>query len=81
MAFRYLQSNEIPKELIEATCYLAYTFKTEGQLHYIDKGETAMTIGPVSVTYNRRKNYVRYPEVDALLEYLTTSGGISKRVR
>jgi len=81
LAFRYIQVNEIPKELIEATCYLAYMFKTEGALEYIDKGEKSVGYGPVQITYNRRKGYVNYPVVNALLKYLTGNEAIAKRVR
>jgi hypothetical protein len=81
LAFRYIQANEIPKELIEATCYLAYTFKTEGALEYINKGEKRANIGPVSMYYDHRKGYIDYPVVNALFRYLTMDSVRAERVR
>jgi hypothetical protein len=74
MQNRLIAINEIPREIIDSCCYLAYEAK-QGSLNLIDEGVKIRSIGPMSTIYNHNENYKSYPYVDKLLGmFLITSG-------
>ena len=71
-----IYSNEIPSEIIDASCYLAYQNKINN-LWPIDEGVSSRSLGPVSTNYKRFEGFKSFPYIDTLLsKYLSSMPGI-----
>ena len=71
-----IDSDEIPVEIVDACCYLAYQNKLNN-LWPIDGGVSSRSIGPVSTNYKRYEGFKSFPYVDTLLsKYLSNMPGI-----
>ena len=71
-----IDSDEIPVEIVDACCYLAYQNKLNN-LWPIDGGVSSRSIGPVSTSYKRYEGFKSFPYVDTLLsKYLSSMPGI-----
>lgn len=68
-------SDEIPKTLINACCYLA---SQSARLNAVSEGVSSESFGPVSKTYNGRG--VQFPLVDQYLKELLVPGNTLVRV-
>jgi hypothetical protein len=79
MAFRQILNNEIPREIIKATIYLANEAKN-GSLIVTDTGVKDESIGPLRTSYSRFAGFKRYPFVEQLFRYMITSGTTVMRV-
>lgn len=74
-----IDSDEIPTELINATCFLATEAKN-GNLNRADYGIKSESIGPVSKTYRDTSDSVQFPVVDKYLRSFIISGAQMVRV-
>ena len=78
MAYRIIKQDEIPHEVIEATCYLAYEAK-RGSLITVDEGVIQRSFGPVSSTFSKGEGNKNYPYINRLFRFLVTSSvGMSR---
>jgi hypothetical protein len=68
----YISAGTIPKEIINATCYLAAQCKT-GVLSTVDNGVKSESYGPVSVTYSKTSGR-EFTAVDKMLKNLLLFG-------
>ncbi len=72
LAFRMIAVDEIPVEVIKATCYLAYEAK-QGLLFLANEKVRSRSYGPVSTSYSTHEGDRSYPFVDSLFRYLVSS--------
>jgi len=71
-----VDSDEVPQDIIDAACYLAYQHKI-GNLWPIDEGVSSRSLGPVSTNYKRYEGFKSFPYIDSLLsKYLSSMPGI-----
>lgn len=74
-----IKSDYIPKEIVDATCYMAAQAK-QGSLQVTTTGIKSERYGSVSVTYTGRAGAKTYLEADKILKWLIKSGVTSQRV-
>jgi len=74
-----IDSDTVPTEIINATCYLARQVK-DGDLNSVDDGVKSISYGPVSKTYLKGSNSTEYPAVRKLLRCFLISGNQLQRV-
>ena len=75
----YYDDDEIPLDLIRATCYLAAQI-TNNPLNQVDNNIRSISIGPVSKSFAGNSSNVKYREADKLLKKLVLSGNQLVRV-
>ena len=75
----YYENDEIPCEIVEATCYLAAKV-SEGELNATTNNLRSYTIGPVSKTFSGSSNVTEYTIIDKLLKHLIVHGNDIVRV-
>jgi len=73
----YIESGTIPKDVINATCYLAAQCKS-GVLNTVDEGVRSKSYGPVSVTYSKTGGR-EFPVADKMLKNLLLFGNQLQR--
>ncbi|MGD8305153.1 MAG: hypothetical protein PVF17_00735 [Ignavibacteria bacterium] len=79
MSSNTIDSNEIPQQIIDATCYLAAQQKQEN-LNVVDNGIKSESYGPVSKTYSKTSSAKQYIAVDKMLKWLILQGNKLIRV-
>lgn len=75
----YYEDDEIPIEIINATCYLAAKV-SDGELSPVASDLRSVSYGPVSKSYSGSSTTKKYPVVDKLLTYLIIQGSELMRV-
>lgn len=71
--------DEVPVELINATCWLAKESK-KGTLNLVNESISSETLGPVQKSYGRHSGYTSYPIVEKMLRNYLISGTPVQRV-
>jgi hypothetical protein len=74
-----VDSDTVPKEVINATCYLGAEAK-KNNLNRIDENVKSLSYGPVSKTFSMSADSISFPVVDRYLSAFTISGTSMVRV-
>lgn len=74
-----IDTDVVPQQIIDATCYLAAQQKEES-LNIVDDGVKAESYGGVSKTYNSSSSSKKYPAVDKLVKWFILQGNRMMRV-
>jgi hypothetical protein len=77
----YVPVNTVPKEVIQATCEMAYKAAGGELAPDLQRQVIAKTIGPIKTEWaSGSPQYVRYRAIDLLLKPLLESGGIGAQL-